>query len=134
MYQAENQIKIGYLVKVDLGRIQDQIPNNLLEALSKDPTGRVLDYKMTDGRGIGYVLELNNGSTHWFFESEITSTQNLEQRPQNYKDNLPISEFRNKKNITRFSEDVMVLKEDIIDLINPIVFFKWLVYSLKDVF
>ena len=31
------------------------------------------DFKVTDGKGIGVVVKLANGSTTWFFDDEITA-------------------------------------------------------------
>jgi len=63
--------RIGSTVKVNLDKVRDRIPVKLLNQLSDDPRGRVLDYKMTDGLGIGVVLKLSDGSTSWFFEDEV---------------------------------------------------------------
>ena len=63
--------RIGSTVKVNLDKVRDRIPVKLLNQLSDDPRGRVVDYKMTDGLGIGVVLKLSDGSTSWFFEDEV---------------------------------------------------------------
>ena len=71
MPQSANLTRIGSRTKVNLERVRDRIPPNLVQKLIKDPSGKVLDYKMTDGTGIGVVLELNDGSKRWFFEDEL---------------------------------------------------------------
>ena len=63
--------RIGSTVKVNLEKVRDRIPVKLLNQLSDDPRGQVVDYKMTDGLGIGVVLKLSDGSTSWFFEDEV---------------------------------------------------------------
>ena len=66
-------IEIGSQVSVNIGRVRDRVSPLLLELLSDNPSGRVLDYKMTDGRGgIGVVIKMNDGSKHWFFEDEVS--------------------------------------------------------------
>ena len=35
-------------------------------------TGTVRDFRVTDGKGIGVVVELDGGGTSWFFDDEIT--------------------------------------------------------------
>ena len=45
----------------------------LVAALQADATGTVKDFKVTDGKGIGVVVELANGTTTWFFDDEITA-------------------------------------------------------------
>ena len=57
---------------MNLDQVRDRIPTSLLKLLNEDPRGTVRDYKMTDGQGIGLVLELSNGSTSWFFNDEIS--------------------------------------------------------------
>ena len=70
MPQSTNLTRIGSKVKVDLDRIRDRIPQTLIQELSNDPRGTVLDYKMTDGGGVGVVVKLNSGSKRWFFDNE----------------------------------------------------------------
>ncbi len=65
--------RIGSRVKIDLDRVKDRIPSSLSQLLTSDPRGKVIGYRMTDGGGIGLVLELSNGSTNWFFEEELTN-------------------------------------------------------------
>ncbi len=72
MSQAATLFRIGSKVRVDLDRVIDRIPSSLVKTLKADPRGSVRDYKMTDGQGIGVVLELSNGLTSWFFDDEIT--------------------------------------------------------------
>ena len=63
--------RIGSKIKVNLDRVRDRIPPSLIETLEADPRGTVRDYKMTDGTGIGVVIEFSNGQKNWFFEEEI---------------------------------------------------------------
>ena len=72
MSQAATLQRIGSNVRVDLERVRDRIPATLLRLLSNNPRGKIIDYKMTDGTGIGVVLELGDGSTSWFFIDEIS--------------------------------------------------------------
>ncbi len=121
---SASQIEIGSKAQIDLERIQDRIPTDLFKRLKDAPHGIVLEYKITDGKGIGFVLQLNDGSTSWFFDDEIKKTTTK-------------AESTNKQTF-------MVVKktrpyqsghgETPIELLNPINFMKWLNYSLKDVF
>jgi len=63
-------ISIGSKVRVT--RVRDRIPADLVAALRADPTGTVKDYRLTDGKGIGVVVQLSSGATTWFFDDEIT--------------------------------------------------------------
>jgi hypothetical protein len=66
---SQTAITIGSKVRVL--RVRDRIPANLVAALKADPTGTVRDYRVTDGKGIGVVVELAGGGSTWFFEDEI---------------------------------------------------------------
>ncbi|KGG12968.1 MULTISPECIES: DUF2862 domain-containing protein [Prochlorococcus] len=70
MPQSVNLTRIGSRIKIDLEKVRDRIPGKLIEKLNKDPRGTVLDYKMTDGGGVGVVVKFNDGSKSWFFDNE----------------------------------------------------------------
>ena len=67
--QTSVTIDIGSKVRVT--RVRDRIPSALVELLKKDSTGTVVDFRTVDGKGIGVVVQLSDGSTSWFFEDEI---------------------------------------------------------------
>jgi len=71
--QAMAQAAITIGSKVRVTRVRDRIPADLVAALKADATGTVRDFKVTDGKGIGVVVELANGSKTWFFDDEITA-------------------------------------------------------------
>tara|TARA_B100000700_G_C14346232_1_gene535056 strand:+ start:237 stop:461 length:225 start_codon:yes stop_codon:yes gene_type:complete len=73
MPKAATLNKIGSNVKIQVDRVKDRIPKALLQKLTKDPRGKVIDYKMTDGTGIGLVIRLSDGTTSWFFDDEINN-------------------------------------------------------------
>jgi hypothetical protein len=66
---SQTAITIGSKVRVL--RVRDRIPANLVAALKSDPTGTVKDYRVTDGKGIGVVVDLTAGGSTGFFEDEI---------------------------------------------------------------
>ena len=68
---SQAAITVGSKVRVT--RVRDRIPADLVAALQADATGTVKDFKVTDGKGIGFVVELANGTTTWFFDDEITA-------------------------------------------------------------
>ncbi len=73
MAKPSSLSRIGSKIKIDIERVRDRIPSYLIDQLTNDPRGTVIDYKMTDGiGGIGVVIKMNNGSKHWFFEDEIS--------------------------------------------------------------
>ena len=63
--------KIGSRIKIDLDKVKDRISSNLIKKISSDPRATVIDYKMTDGGGVGVVAKLADGTKNWFFENEI---------------------------------------------------------------
>ena len=67
---TQTAINIG--TKVRVTRVRDRIPASLVALLKADATGTVKDFRLTDGTGIGVVVELNGGGTSWFFDDEIT--------------------------------------------------------------
>ncbi len=68
---SQATINIGSKVRVT--RVRDRIPNALVELLKKDSTGTVEEFRTVDGKGIGVVVKLSDGSTSWFFEDEIAA-------------------------------------------------------------
>lgn len=57
---------IGDSVKVI--RLREQVPQAVISTLGK--IGIVVDYKMTDGSGIGYLVKFDSVQS-WFFEIEL---------------------------------------------------------------
>ena len=60
-------MEIGQKVKVY--RIRDRVNRDVAGTLGK--VGKVKEYKMTDGSGVGVVVQFDDRSTTWFFEDEI---------------------------------------------------------------
>ncbi len=60
-------MEIGQKVKVY--RLRDRVNSDIVNKLGK--VGVIKDFKMTDGSGIGAVVEFEDKSTTWFFEDEI---------------------------------------------------------------
>ena len=71
MPQSVNLSRIGARIKIDLDKVKDRISSNLIKKISSDPRGTVIDYKMTDGGGVGVVVKLADGTKNWFFENEV---------------------------------------------------------------
>ena len=70
-------IPIGAKIKVDKSKIENLLPNKLLEELPEMINGEVIDYKMTDGMGIGYVLLTENKQKIWVFNNELNEQTKL---------------------------------------------------------
>ena len=122
--------KIGDSVQVNLDLSKERLNKEIIDVLSTSSLGKISDFRITDGKGIGVVLELKNGKEQWFFEDEIdllddngNVIKKIYDKQQNNNlilDILGGLKYENKKRVS--------------ELINPINFFLWLVTSFKDVF
>ncbi len=134
-------IPVGSEVEVDLRRMTDRISVELYKDISKNPIGKVIDYKMTDGMSIGVVIKFANGSEKWFFEEELKQIKRVNiSELSNAEQTLPIN--NENKNYSYLSSNNFNVKEyskpkinssNYLRLLNPVTFFQWLIYSLKDV-
>ena len=122
--------KIGNSVQVNLELSKDRLNKETIDAINVSSLGKVSDFRITDGKGIGVVLQLSNGKEQWFFEDEIDlldENGNLIKK-NNYK----------KENSNFIFEILRGLnyenKNKVSELLNPINFFIWLVVSFKDIF
>ena len=125
-----DKTKIGNFVRVNLDVSKDRLDNEIINALNVSLLGKISDFKITDGRGIGVVLQLSNGKEQWFFEDEIELLDEdgnviKKNNYTNEKDSLIYETFR-KLNY----ESKINIKE----LLNPLNFFLWLVVAFKDNF
>ena len=125
-----DKTKIGNSVKINLELSQERLTKDVIEAINVSSVGKISDFRITDGKGIGVVLQLSNGKEHWFFEDEIDlldENGNVIKRITNSKEEnyliFDVLEGLKYKNKSKVSE-----------LLNPINFFLWLVVSFKDVF
>jgi len=55
--------------KVQVCRIKDRVNGSVAGKLGK--VGTIKKYKMTDGSGVGVVVEFDDRTSTWFFEDEI---------------------------------------------------------------
>ena len=124
-----DKVKIGNSVQVNLELSKDRLTKETIDALNVSSMGKISDFRITDGKGIGVILQLSNGKEQWFFEDEIDLLDEngnvIKKINGPKKDNL-IFDILKKLNYEN--------KKHISDLINPINFFSWLIVSLKDIF
>jgi len=121
---------IGKSVQVNLKHSKDRLTKEVIEAINISPVGKISDFRITDGKGIGVVLQLSNGKEQWFFEDEIDLLD--DNGNVIVKDNY--SEIKDNSISDIFNEIDYENKNKISELINPINFFLWLVVSFKDIF
>ena len=122
-------VKVGSLVNINVNLSKDRLSSKTLNAIKESSSFKVKDFRLTDGKGVGVIVEFSNGEEEWFFENEIEILDDngkIIPRVDTLEKNILISNLLKKlkyKPRTNFKE-----------LINPINFFSWLIYSLKDIF
>ena len=125
-----DKAKIGNSVQINIELSKDRLTKETIEALNVSSKGKISDFKITDGRGIGVVLQLSNGKEQWFFENEIDLLDEygcvIE---KNYNTKVNNSMIFDPLKILKYEN-----KNKIGELINPINFLIWLVVSFKDIF
>ena len=122
--------KIGNSVQVNLELSKDRLTKEIVDAINVSSVGKISDFRITDGKGIGVVLELSNGKEQWFFEHEI----DLLDENGNVIKKIHTTENNNNLVFNFLKKLNYENKNKVSDLINPINFFLWLVVSLKDIF
>ena len=125
-----DKVKIGNSVQVNLELSKDRLTKETIDAINVSSLGKISDFRITDGKGIGVVLQLSNGKEQWFFEDEIDlldENGNVIKKNNDKKKNSNfIFNFLNGLNYEN--------KNKVSELLNPINFFIWLVVSFKDIF
>jgi len=125
-----DKVKIGNSVQVNLELSKDRLTKETIDAINVSSLGKVSDFRITDGKGIGVVLQLCNGQEQWFFEDEIDL---LDENGNVIKKNYDKQE--NSNFIFDFLRGLNYEKKNnVSELLNPINFFIWLVVSFKDIF
>ena len=66
-----DKAEIGNLVRVNLELSKDRLNKEITDALNISSVAKISDFKITEGKGIGVILQLSNGKEQWFFEEEI---------------------------------------------------------------
>ena len=125
-----DKVKIGNSVQVNLELSKDRLTKETIDAINVSSLGKISDFRITDGKGIGVVLQLSNGKEQWFFEDEIDlidENGNVIKKNNDIKENSNfIFDFLRGLNYEN--------KNKISELLNPINFLIWMVVSFKDIF
>ena len=125
-----DKVKIGNSVQINLELSRDRLTKETIDAINVSSMGKISDFRITDGKGIGVVLQLSNGKEQWFFEDEIDLLD---------ENGNVIKKINDKKEDSNFISDFLrglnyENKNTVSELLNPINFFIWLVVSFKDIF
>ena len=125
-----DKAKIGSYVQINIGLTKDRLNKEVIDAINISSLAKIRDFRITDGKGIGVILQLSNGKEQWFFEDEIDlidENGNVIKRNNDKKENSNfIFDFLRGLNYEK--------KNNVSELLNPINFFLWLVVSFKDIF
>ena len=125
-----DKVKIGNIVQVNLELSKDRLNKETIDAINVASLGKVSDFRITDGKGIGVVLQLSNGQEQWFFEDEIDLLDE--------SGNVIMKNYDKQENSNFIFDFFRGLnyenKNNVSELLNPINFFIWLVVSFKDIF
>tara|TARA_B100000579_G_scaffold212611_1_gene173764 strand:+ start:1235 stop:1633 length:399 start_codon:yes stop_codon:yes gene_type:complete len=126
-------IPIGAKIKVDKSKIENLLQKKLMDDLPQMINGEIVDYKMTDGMGIGYVLMTENNQKIWIFNSELNEQTITE---YNMED---ANKYNNPKNNYLILGKYKIAYEingnrNIKEISNPINLINWLIFTLKDIF
>tara|TARA_Y100000991_G_C21889244_1_gene313001 strand:+ start:418 stop:801 length:384 start_codon:yes stop_codon:yes gene_type:complete len=122
-----DKVQIGNTIKVNLELSKDRLTKETFEAINISSECTIIDFKITDGRGIGVVVKLSNGKQEWFFENEIQILDkegNIIEKNENEILNIVFFDFKNLNYETKFKFN---------ELLNPINFMTWLIVSVKDI-
>ena len=125
-----DKAKIGNSVQINLDLSRDRFTKEVIDAINISSVAKISDFKITDGKGIGVILQLCNGKEQWFFEDEIDlldENGNVIKKNNYKKDNSNfIFNFLRELNYEN--------KNKVEELLNPFNFFAWLIVSFKDIF
>ena len=125
-----DKTKIGNSVQINLELSKDRLAKEVVDAINDSSVAKISDFRITDGKGIGVILQLSNGKEQWFFEDEIDL---LDENGNVIKKNN--DENENSNFIFDFLRGLNYEnKNKVSNLLNPINFFIWLVVSFKDIF
>ncbi len=126
-------IPIGTKIKVDKSKIENLIPTKFMDNLPQTINGEIVDYKMTDGQGIGYILMTENNKQIWIFNTELNAhtreEYKIEENNKYYiqtSNNFLFEKYKIKYEING--------SRSIRTTANPINLIYWLIYTLKDIF
>ena len=125
-----DKAKIGDSVQVNLELSRDRFTKEIIDSINTSSVGKISDFKITDGKGIGVVLQLSNGEEQWFFEEEIDL---LDEEGNMIDEN---KNSRKNKNLKFDSSGELNYenKNNVSELLNPLNFFLWLFVSFQDIF
>ena len=125
-----DKAKVGNSVQINIEQSKDRLTKEIIDAINVSSVGKIIDFRITDGKGIGVILQLSNGKEQWFFENEVDLLDENGNLLKKINDNEENNNFT-LNILTRLKYEN---KNKVSELLNPINFFLWLVVSFKDIF
>ena len=126
-------IPVGSVIKIEKAKIENVLPKKILDDLPQMINVEVIDYKMTDGMDIGYVLMTENNIKIWIFNNELNEKTKREYKIEssNKPTNLLTIEIFSRIDKVKYELNG---NRSIKKLANPFNLIKWLIFTLKDIF
>ena len=126
-------IPVGSVIKIEKAKIENVLPKKILDDLPQMINVEVIDYKMTDGMDIGYVLMTENNIKIWIFNDELNDQTKREYKIEssNKPTNLLTIELLSRIDKVEYELNG---NRSIKKLANPLNLIKWLIFTLKDIF
>ena len=126
-------IPLGARIKVDKSKIENLLADKILDDLPQMINGEVVDYKMTDGKDIGYVLMTDNNLKIWIFNSELNEQTRKEYKIEDSElsTNIIIKELLSRIDKVEYN---LGGNRSIKKIANPFNIISWLIFTLKDIF
>tara|TARA_Y100001968_G_scaffold7875_1_gene6667 strand:+ start:254 stop:664 length:411 start_codon:yes stop_codon:yes gene_type:complete len=126
-------IPIGTKIKVEKSKIENLLPNKLWDKLPQLINGEIVDYKMTDGKGIGYVLKTEKNIKIWIFNTELN-----DQTRREYKIESNLESYNQNSNKILLGKYKLTYElngnRNVKAMANPFNLINWLMFTFKDIF
>tara|TARA_B100000579_G_C22575812_1_gene731113 strand:- start:7 stop:405 length:399 start_codon:yes stop_codon:yes gene_type:complete len=126
-------IPVGAKIKVDKSKIINVLPKKILDDLPQLIIGKVIDYKMTDGRGIGYVFMTENNLKLWIFNNELNEQTRMEYK---IKETVASTNMITKVFLSKIDKIEYRIQgnRSLRKIANPVNIISWIIFTLKDIF
>ncbi len=136
------RVEIGSSVQIKLDLAKDRLGKESIKAIEDSSICKIIDFKITDGRGIGVILKLSNGKEEWFFEEEIDiidENGDIIENIEIIEESNLLFEILNLIKIVSWTLLALIIPTEykqtpkIKNLLNPLNFLSWLLNSFKDI-
>ena len=126
-------IPIGSVIKIEKAKIENVLPKKILDDLPQKINVEVIDYKMTDGMDIGYVLMTESNIKIWIFNNELNEQTKKEYKIESSNKSTSLLTIEILSRIDKVEYELNG-NRSIKKLANPFNLISWLIFTLKDIF